>query len=58
MGLDAETIKLLGELYCEPYDQGVRKGFNPKIQLTFTKLAPRGDPYCEWDEILPTTEKE
>ncbi len=53
MGLDAKTIRMLGEIYCEPFDKGVRKGFNPNIKLTFTKLAPRGDPYCEWDESLP-----
>ena len=53
MGYDAKIIQMLGEILCIPYDTGVRKGFNPKIEFTFTKLAPRGDPYCEWDERLP-----
>ncbi|MHA1712588.1 MAG: L-2-amino-thiazoline-4-carboxylic acid hydrolase [Candidatus Ranarchaeia archaeon] len=52
MGLDAETVRMLGEIHCEPYDQGVRKGFNPKIKLVFKKLVTRGDPYCEWFEEL------
>ena len=52
MGLDADTIKMLGEIFCEPADLGSRKGFNEKINFKFTKLAPRGDPYCEWTEEL------
>ncbi len=52
MGYDADTIRLLGELHCEPYDKGVREGYNPKIKLIFAKLATRGDPYCEWDEVV------
>ncbi|MHA1712755.1 MAG: L-2-amino-thiazoline-4-carboxylic acid hydrolase [Candidatus Ranarchaeia archaeon] len=52
MGLDDDTIRMLGELLCEPGDLGVRKGFNSKIDFKFTKLAPRGDPYCEWCEEI------
>jgi hypothetical protein len=52
MGLDAKTIKMLADLYCVPYDRGVREGFNPKIKFNFTKLATYGDPYCEWYEEI------
>ena len=52
MGLNDEAIKLLGDLYCVPYDTGARKGFNPKIKFEFQKLATRGDPYCQWYEEL------
>lgn len=53
MGLDADTIKMLGELHCVPGDTGTRKGFNENIDFNFLKLAPRGDDYCEWCEELP-----
>jgi hypothetical protein len=52
MGLDDETIRMLGEIYCVPYDAGFRKGFNQKIDFKFNKLVTRGDPYCEWCEEL------
>lgn len=52
MGIDEETIKMLGEIYCVPYDTAVRTTFNPKMKFKFVKLAPRGDPYCEWLEEL------
>ena len=53
MGLDADSIRMLGEIYCEPFDKGTREGFNPNIKFTFTKLVTRGDSHCEWDERLP-----
>jgi len=52
MGLDAKTIRMLGDLYCVPGDLGVREGFNKNLKFKFTKLAPRGDPYCEWFEEI------
>ena len=52
MGNDAKTIRMLAEISCVPYDTGMREGFNPKIRFRFTKLAPFGDPYCEWYEEL------
>ena len=52
MGLDDETIRMLGEISCVPGDTGVRKGFNPKMEFKFTKLVTRGDPYCEWYEEI------
>ena len=48
MGLDAEQIRLLGELYCVPWDTGVIKGFNPNTDFKFNKLVTRGDAYCEF----------
>ena len=50
MGLDDETVKMLGEIYCVPYDTAVRTIFNPKMKFKFVKHAPRGDAYCEWLE--------
>jgi hypothetical protein len=52
MGLDAKKIKMMAEITCVPYDHGMREGFNPKIHFKFTKLAPFGDPYCEWQEEI------
>jgi hypothetical protein len=52
MGLDDETIRMLGEISCVPFDTGNRKGFNPRIDFKFNKLATRGDPYCEWCEEI------
>ena len=52
MGLDDETIQMLGEISCIPSDLGRRKGFNPKIMMKFTKLETNGDPYCEWYEEI------
>jgi hypothetical protein len=52
MGLDAKTIRMLGDISCVPYDHGMREGFNKKIKFRFTKLAPYGDPYCEWYEEI------
>ena len=48
MGLNSDTIKMLGEIYCWPWDLGARKGFNPKIEFTFSKLATEGDSTCEF----------
>ena len=52
IGLDDETIQLLGELSCIPYNLGVRKGFNPKIDFELEKLLPNGDPCCVWVEEI------
>ena len=52
MGLDDDTICMLGELRCVPSDTGTRHGFNENIDFKFTKLAPRGDGACEWTEEL------
>jgi|TARA_B100001971_G_scaffold121398_1_gene111807 hypothetical protein len=47
MGLDNETISMLGNLHCRPYNLGLRKGFNPNIDFRFEKFLPDGDDYCE-----------
>jgi hypothetical protein len=52
MGYDDKTIRLLGELWCEPHDLGLRKGFNPKMEFKLTKIVTRGDSTCEWYEEL------
>ena len=52
LGIDDETIQMLGKILCEPLELGYRKGFNKNIEFKMTKLAPRGDPYCEWCEEL------
>ena len=52
MGLDNDTIRMLGEIYCKPWVIGPRKGFNPKIKLKFTKWEVKGDPYCEFCEEI------
>jgi hypothetical protein len=52
MGLDDETIRMLGEIYCVPSDSGWREGFNQKIDFKFNKLVTRGDPYCEFCEEI------
>ena len=48
LGLDAETIRTLSQIYCWPWDEGARKGFNPRIKFSFNKLEPGGDSYCEF----------
>ena len=53
MGLDAEQIEMLGDLYCRPYELGLRKGFNPNIEFKLEKLLPAGDPYCVFTEEIP-----
>ena len=52
MDIDDKTIQMFGEILCEPLELGYRKGFNKNITFKMTKLAPRGDPYCEWCEEL------
>lgn len=52
MGLNGETIKMLGQLYCIPLDTGRRIGFNPKIAFKYLKWCPAGDDYCEFCEEI------
>ena len=55
MGIDAEKIEMLGDLFCRPYGLGLRKGFNPNIDFKLEKLLPAGDPYCVYTEELVET---
>ena len=52
MGLDDETIRMLGEIRCIPFNLGIRKGFNPKMEFRLNQLVTRGDPCCEYYEEL------
>ncbi len=55
MGLDAEQVEMLGDLYCRSYELGLRKGFNPNIEFKLEKLLPAGDPYCLFTEEISET---
>jgi|TARA_B100000315_G_scaffold257521_1_gene306642 hypothetical protein len=48
LGYDADTIRMLSQIFCWPWDEGARKGFNPRIKFSFNKLEPEGDEYCEF----------
>ena len=55
MGLDDETIEMLGDLHCRPYNLGLRKGFNPDTEFRFEKFIPAGDSHCVWVSEISET---
>jgi len=57
MGLDHETVELLGEMYCKTADPANRKAFNPKIHYEQRQWQPRGDPICEMYHTLEADEE-
>jgi hypothetical protein len=58
MGLDDETVKLLGEIYCKTADPANREAFNPKIHYEQRLWQPQGDPVCEMYHTLEPDEDE
>ena len=48
MGLNAEQIRMMSQIFCWPWDEGARKGFNPRIKFSFGSLEPEGDSTCEF----------
>jgi hypothetical protein len=56
MGLDDETVKLLGEIYCKTADPANREAFNPKIHYEQRLWQPQGDPVCEMYHTLEPDE--
>ena len=58
MGLDDETVKLLGEIYCKTADPANREAFNPKIHYEQRLWQPQGDAVCEMHHTLEPDEDE
>ena len=56
MGLDDETVKMLGQIYCKTADPANREAFNPKIHYEQRLWQPRGDPVCEMYQTLEPDE--
>ena len=52
MGLDDETVEMLGTIYCLTADPANREAFNPKINYKQDLWQPRGDPVCEMYHTL------
>ncbi len=58
MGLDDETVEMLGTVYCLTADPANREAFNPKIVYKQDLWQPRGDPICEMYHTLEPDEDE
>jgi hypothetical protein len=57
MGLDDETVKMLGEIYCKTTDPANREASNPNIHYEQRLWQPQGDPICEMYHTLEPEEE-